>query len=180
MNVTPTPRRQRGLTLAEACCVLAITAILLTIGVPTLRDVLDARRLEGIANQLASDIQFARTEAVARNEPLRLSLHPAPGGSCYVIHTGPADHCSCNADGPARCLAGAQSMRTVVLATVDRVALQANVASMLFDPLQGTASPASTLRVIGTRDRAIYQVVNILGRVRSCSPRAAVPGYRAC
>ena len=34
--------------------------------------------------------------------------------------------------------------------------------------------------VEGLRARGITHVVNILGRVRSCSPEGRVPGYRAC
>jgi type IV fimbrial biogenesis protein FimT len=54
------------------------------------------------------------------------------------------------------------------------------VASVLFDPLHGTSTPAGTWRVIGTGGRAVHHVINVMGRVRSCSPQAAVPGYRAC
>ena len=62
----------------------------------------------------------------------------------------------------------------------DRVRLQTNVSSMLIDPLHGTVSPTGTLRLIGDDTRSVNHVVNIMGRVRSCSPLAAVPGYRAC
>ena len=52
--------------------------------------------------------------------------------------------------------------------------------SVLFDPLHGTASPTATVRVTGLSGRAIHHVVNVMGRVRSCSPLGAVPGYRVC
>ena len=74
----------------------------------------------------------------------------------------------------------ATEIRTVVLPIGERIALQANVASMLFDPVHGTSTPTGTLRVLDSRGRAIHHVVNIMGRVRSCSPQGAVPGYRAC
>jgi type IV fimbrial biogenesis protein FimT len=51
---------------------------------------------------------------------------------------------------------------------------------MAFDPLHGTATPTATWRVIARDGRAIHHVVNVMGRVRSCSPDAAVPGHRAC
>jgi type IV fimbrial biogenesis protein FimT len=101
-------------------------------------------------------------------------------GSCYVLHTGAADLCTCQPVGPAQCVGGAQEIRTVVLPDADRVRLQANVGSMLFDPLHGTSTPTGTLRVLGTGARAVHHIVNIMGRVRSCSPQAAMPGYRAC
>ena len=181
MNKHPSrPAAQRGITLIEAAIVLAITAIVATNAAPSLQRVIDARRLDGAATQLAADIQFIRSEAVARNETLRLSFHATTDGSCYVIHTGAADECSCTAPGPAQCSGGAQEIKTATLTAADRVTLQANAGSLMFDPVHGTSSPTGTLRVIGTHGRAIHHVVNIMGRVRSCSPQAAVPGYRAC
>lgn len=180
MKTTSRSAAQRGVTLIEAAIVLAVTTIVASAAAPGLQRVIDARRLDGAATQLAADIQFVRTEAVARNEPLRLSFHAIATGSCYVIHTGAADQCSCAASGPAQCSGGAREIRTVTLAATDRVGLQANAGSLLFDPLHGTSSPTGTLRLTGANNRAIHHIVNIMGRVRSCSPQAAVPGYRAC
>jgi type IV fimbrial biogenesis protein FimT len=185
MNTTALPchataRRQRGVTLIEACAVIAITAVLATTATPGLQDLIDTRRLEGMATQLAADIQFIRGEAVARNQPLRLSLHASPDGSCYVIHSGAAADCSCDAPGPAQCSGDAREIKTVTFANINRVSLLANTGSVLFDPLHGTSSPTGTLRVVGPGDRAVHHVINVMGRVRSCSPQAAMPGYRAC
>jgi type IV fimbrial biogenesis protein FimT len=173
-------RRQRGITLVEACVVLAITAVLASTAAPSLRSFIDTRRIDRAATTLATDIQFTRTEAVARNQALRLSLHAMADGSCYVIHSGAAAQCTCNAAGPALCINGAQEIRTVILPTTDRVSLLANVSSVLFDPLHGTSTPTGTLRVVGADARAVHHIVNIMGRVRSCSPLAAMPSYRAC
>lgn len=179
-DVTPSPRRQQGVTLAEACCTLCILAILATLAIPAMRQWLDARRLEGVARQLASDLRFVRSEALARNEPLRLSLQAAPGGSCYVVHTGSAHQCRCVPNGPAQCQGAARSMRSVQLPFAEGVRLESLVSSALFDPRQGTTSPTATWRVIGARAREIDHIVNIMGRLRSCSPHGSVAGYRPC
>jgi type IV fimbrial biogenesis protein FimT len=180
MKTTHRSASQRGITLIEACIVLAVTAIVAGSAAPGMQNLIDARRLDGAATQLATDIQFIRTEAVARNEALRLSWHAAPAGSCYVIHTGSANQCSCLVTGPAQCSGGAREVKTVTIAGAEHVGLHANVASVLFDPLHGTSTPAGTWRVIGAGGRAVHHVINVMGRVRSCSPQAAVPGYRAC
>ena len=173
-------RRQRGITLIETCVVMVITVVLGSTAAPSLRGLLDTRRIDRAATTLATDIQFVRTEAVARNQPLRLSWHAMPDGSCYVIHTGNAAQCACNAGGSTTCTGGALELRTVLLPSADRVHLQTNVSSMLVDPLHGTVSPTGTLRLIGDDTRSVNHVVNVMGRVRSCSPLSAVPGYRAC
>ena len=179
-NHPPHTRRHQGVTLVEACTVVAVLAILASTAAPNLQGLIDSRRLEGAATQLATDIQFVRTEAVARNLPVRLSLHATPEGSCYVVHTGNADQCDCLAPGPAVCTGDARQIKTVALAAIDRVSLQSNVASVLFDPLHGTSTPTGTLRLVGQQGRAVHHVINVMGRVRSCSPSGAMPGYRAC
>ena len=175
-----TPGSQRGFTLVEACIVMAVLGIISASAAPGMQGLIDTRRLDGAATQLATDIHYVRSEAVARNQPVRLSIHSNPDTSCYVIHTGLSAQCSCATAGPAVCSGDAEQIKTVVLAAAQRVSLQANVGSVLFDPLHGTSTPTGTLRVLGSQGRAVHHVINVMGRVRSCSPSNTMPGYRAC
>ena len=174
--------RQRGITLIEACITLAVVATVAASAAPSMRSLIDARRLAGAATQLGYDLQFARSTAIARNQRVRFSVQATTAGACYVIHTGNADECDCNrGDGPAAACSGdARELRTVRLGSADRVSMQSNVASILFDPLHGTSTPTGTLRLVGADGREVRQIVNVMGRVRACSPQGGVPGYRAC
>lgn len=172
------PARQRGLTLVETCVTMSIACVLLGTALPGFNDMLARRKLTGVATELLGDIAYVRGAAVARNQPVRLSFHALATGSCYVVHTGAAADCRCSADGIAQCSGSAVALKTVLQAA-SGVAVQANVRSMLFDPVRGTTSPAGTVRVVGDSG-AIHHVVNIMGRARSCSPSAGVPGYKAC
>jgi type IV fimbrial biogenesis protein FimT len=171
---------QKGLSLIEVAVAMAVAVVLAGTAAPSLFDFIGTRRLEAAATQLATDIQFLRTDAVARNQPVRLSFFNSADGSCYVIHTGAAASCTCAATGPALCTGGALQLKTVQLAARERVSLQANTASLLVDPLHGTVSPTATLRVLGANGRAVHHIVNVMGRVRSCSPLNAMAGYAAC
>jgi type IV fimbrial biogenesis protein FimT len=117
---------------------------------------------------------------VARHAPLRVSFESGAGGSCYVIHTGGAGACQCNAGDAAACAPGAQAERSVRFAAGDRIGLTANVGSVLFDPVKGTSTPAATVQFTSRNGAQLRQVVNIMGRVRTCSPNAALPGIKRC
>ena len=174
------PAAQRGFSLVEVCVVIALGAVLLTLAVPGFGALLERQRLHGSAAQLAADLQWLRSEALARNEALRFSLHADTQGSCTVVHTGLRNQCRCEGSGPALCEAGVVVLKTSHWPASERITVQANVASMVFDPVQGTTTPAGSVRLSDSQGRGITHVVNIMGRIRSCSPSALVPGYRAC
>jgi type IV fimbrial biogenesis protein FimT len=182
----PCPRASsapRGVTLIEAAIAVALVAIVASAAVPSFTTFIETRRLDGVATRLAADLNEARAEALQRGSGLRVSLQHADWGSCYVVHTGSAGQCACDAAGPARCTDGALAVKAVRLSAADGIRLQSDVDSMRFDPLHGTATPTATWKLVAASGRAVHHVVNIMGRVRSCSPRVvapAVPGWRAC
>jgi type IV fimbrial biogenesis protein FimT len=176
------PPFPRGFTLVEALVALVIAGVLLCIVVPSFQNLTEGRQLEAAAAQMAADVQLARTEATARNEAVRISFNTSGGESCYVVHTGTAAGCACSAsqETPECRRVGAQAIKTVRWSAADHLRIDANVDTLLFDPLHGTATPAGTLKVLGLGGRAVHHVVNVMGRIRSCSPWGLVPGYPRC
>ena len=170
---------QRGVTLIESAITLAVVAVAATTAAPGLQDLVLRKRLEGVAAQLVTELQAVRSEAVARNEALRVSFHADPGGSCVVVHTGARSLCSCSAAAPASCHGDARLLRATYLPAEQKVGVGASATSILFDPLHGTSTPAATVRV-SAAPGAIHHVVNVMGRVRSCSPDGRIAGYRIC
>jgi len=69
----------RGFTLIELLTVLAIVAIVLGIGVPNMRSLLQSQRVSVAANDLLASINLARSEAIKRGR--RVDLVPADGES---------------------------------------------------------------------------------------------------
>ena len=175
-----TKHQQRGVTLIESAIVAAVAVIVLSTAVPSFKQQQARRQVEGPAAELAADLLFARSEAVARNQGVRISFHAPAGGACYVLHTGDAGDCTCSGSTPAACANGAQQIKTVWLPAARAVSVQANVASMLFHPVRGTTTPTGSIKVQGAQGYAVQHVVNVLGRVRSCTPGAAMPGYKPC
>jgi type IV fimbrial biogenesis protein FimT len=173
-------RCQRGITLVETIATSAVLAVVIGTAAPMYQDVLARRAIEGTASQLAIDLQYIRSEAVARNEALRIGFETSASDSCYVIHTGAAGDCRCTSHSVAQCSGTAQEIKTVHLDANTRVRLSSNVGSMLFHPVRGTVSPTGSLLLSGPKGMEIRHVVNMMGRTRTCSPQGKVTGYAVC
>lgn len=177
--VHPT-RRQRGVTMLESLIAVSVTAVALGSALPGFEQARERRHIEGAAAQLETDIMHSRSLAVAQNQGVRIGFESLQAGTCYTVHTGAANACTCDASGAATCSAGAEAIRTVFFPAQGPVALRANVRSILFDPRLGTSTPTGTLRVEGRGNAAIHLIVNIMGRVRSCSPAPGLAGLPRC
>jgi type IV fimbrial biogenesis protein FimT len=184
-------QRQRGFTLLESLTTVAVSAVVASTALPSYSRWIAQQGLSGAAQQVLADLHWVRTEAVARQQSLRLSMMKGPLGSCYTVHTGGAGACSCmagvaaadfgsEAAAPSVCSAGSVAVKTVRWAAASRVALTATTSTMLFDPVYGTSTPTGTLTVSNTQGQQLRHVVNIMGRVRTCSPGGPLSGHPAC
>lgn len=159
-------RSARGFTLIELMVTIAIAAILLAVVVPSLSDLLARRRLEGMANELSADLQYARTESVSRRLPVRLST--LVGGGGYTVIADPAGT-------PV-------TLKTVTL--TDGVSVTAST-TMTYTPLRGlpneTAAADVSIDVASARTAGTLRVIsNFMGRVQLCSPSSTLVGYKPC
>lgn len=69
----PLPCGCRGFTMIELVVAISIVAILLAIGVPALRDLVVSQRVRTAANNLYSDLSYARAEAIKRNAQVQVT-----------------------------------------------------------------------------------------------------------
>jgi type IV fimbrial biogenesis protein FimT len=173
-------RRPRGASLVEALMALSVVGVTLGAALPSLNDVRDRQRLQAVAGQLETEVFHARSLAVARNQVLRLSFGDTAGPGCWVLHTGAtATGCSCDAQGATTCQPGVEALRSEALPAVHGLGLRANVSAMAFEPQRGTVTPTGTLRLQGGSGTQVHLVVNIMGRVRACTPNGT-PGWPGC
>ena len=164
---------QRGLTLIEVCATLAIASILVGTAAPS---------FNGIRKSASS-------MAPARRWLDRHSLRPQRGGDSQSgrAHSAPRRSPTA-APAPSSTRAAPQTANVVRLgqryaAAADSQEIKTHRfagggpqvgpigASMRFDPVRGTATPAGTLRIVGAEGRAIHHVVSAMGRVRSVLAR---------
>jgi type IV fimbrial biogenesis protein FimT len=178
---TASPRRaQQGLSLVELLSVACICLVLIGQAVPSLQALRQDQLLRAIADTVNADVHFARSAALANDLNVRLAVQALPGGgSCTLVHTGAANACECTGGGLARCDTGAQLLRLSEQPAARGAALTSLDKSLIFDASKGTVTPTATLVVADRDGRSVRQVINIMGRVRSCSPTAAA-GFKRC
>jgi type IV fimbrial biogenesis protein FimT len=181
--------RHVGFTVVELLVALTIIVILLAVGVPSFNTYLARKQLEGTFNELQTDMQFARSEAVARNRLVRLTF----GTHCYVIHTQPlpgtgASTSSCTQLAPSSIGVDDVPLKTVQLPAGASALLSPNdsLTWLQFEPLRGGAThngtgAAASINVnssVGSWQ--LRTDVTAAGRVHGCSPGGSYKGYPTC
>jgi type IV fimbrial biogenesis protein FimT len=140
-----------------------------------------SQALQSAASLLETDLHHARSLAVISGRPVRLSIQAtASGGSCYVVHTGAAHACRCDGHGQAVCEAGAEMLRLAEQPVSAGIRVAPAERSILFDGGKGTVTPTATLKIIDPDGRTLHQVVNIMGRVRTCAAVGLFSALRPC
>ncbi len=190
-------RRSRGLTLIELLVAVAIGATLLLLVAPSFQDYILMQRLRSTHAQLVTDLQFARSEAVARNRYVRLSFRvPTSGSTCYTIYTADTNtpRCNCLLGAGSACTGTAQEIRTVALPPSGGVRLSippGQDSAFAFDHVTGgivsipinliwpDPTPFEILTSIDTA-RTIRTTVGMSGRPTACAPASLSVGVPAC
>jgi type IV fimbrial biogenesis protein FimT len=174
-------RQQRGLTLIEMMSVVAVVGVLAGAAAPAFDKFQSRRALEGTATEALADLHFARSEAVSRNQRVRVSyLNAADGGRCMVVHTGTAGDCQCGSGGVPQCQAGVNVLRAHGFGAGAPVSVSANVGSMTIDPVRGMFTLGGRVRVSLPNGNEIQHVVTPAGRIRSCAVDGKLAGYATC
>ena len=172
---------QKGITLIETMVVITLLAILAAIAVPSFKDMMINRRLEGKAREYVTHMNWARSLAVSSNQAVNLHIATGESASCYVVSQGPLNDCSCNAIG-AVCTTPGNERLVVVLPHSDgvRVSAKTESATTRINPKQGTITPTLTAIFTADSGKTIHNISNILGRTRSCTPTEAGFGFHIC
>lgn len=154
--------RSRGLTAIELVVVLAIVGILATLAAPAFREFFATQRLKGAAEELFTDLQFARMQSVQRNTGVTFSM----ASTGYSIAQG------------------ASTIKSVTFSPSSGSSISGGATMVaVFDPVRATATISNgdiiTLANSGTT-RTLRVSLNQMGRVGICTPSGSVSGYGTC
>jgi len=193
--------RRTGFTLTELLIVIAVAAVLLTVGVPTFRDFILMQRLKGINAQLVTDLQFARSEAAARNQWARVAFGSNDSMTCYTIFTtasiDDSTRCDCRQAAGNACTGSRTEVRTVQARVSDGVRIAVildqdnDQTAFAFDHVTGRIASipndddprdlnAFRVRTFIDNDRVLRTEVTQAGRVNVCAPASATVGAPPC
>jgi type IV fimbrial biogenesis protein FimT len=157
MTVTSRRTAVRGFTLIELIVVIVVTAVLLAVAIPSFREMLARRKLEGAANELSTDLQFTRSQSVSRNADVALSTTATGYTVC--------------------CDASSANYKSV---TLDPTLSLTSGVTVTYSALRAMAN-AATITLSSNRTSATLQVsTNVMGRVSLCTPGGGLKGYTTC
>lgn len=170
-------RKQLGFTAIEMMVVVAILGILTTLALPSFQDTLERRHLVAAAESIASDLRWARSEAIKRNTTITVTF--AEGSSwSYEINSAAnpvVDPIVCPPpDTSLKAVCGSQvtDFKDVSLAT------SFSGDNTGFDSVRGVSLDNGTVTLTSSIGTVAVTVSN-LGRVRVCS-NDGIGGYEGC
>lgn len=196
--------RPTGFTLLELMIVIAVVGLILVVAAPSIKRYLEAQRLRSVSGELMGDLQFARTESVARARIVGVRFGRDTTRTCYTVaaYSGtnclaPGDaqiaSCDCLLGPGSACSGNWTELKTVTLptSTAVRVNYIGISQSVAFDPTSGQLNYCDPNRVTGlpvqfrstvTGDTTAALEVQIApaGRPRLCVTSGRVAGVPAC
>ena len=157
----------RGITLIELMVTLTVITIVLLIAAPSFTEFLAKRRVEGVAHELSTDLQYARSLAV--NKQIEVTLSRISSTQYEITGT---------------VVEGGTAVVRTFKAMQLSGATMGGSTSVSYEPHRGSrsttgADPAITVAASGT-GATLTVSVNPMGQARICSTGAAMGGYPAC
>lgn len=179
MSFRPLSNDQQGVTLAETIVVIAIIGILSGFAIPSYQDMIERNRLLQAAESFKSDLQFARTEALKRNQNIVVSRQTSSNGAwCYglAIRTASKSSCDCNVTDSTEnnfC-----DVKRIMGDNFTQTTLEAaTITNNTFNSRRGTTNAGGA--TFSTNQFAVRVVFSDVGRIRLCTPDPLPSGKKA-
>ncbi|MCV2422963.1 Tfp pilus assembly protein FimT/FimU [Paucibacter sp. DJ2R-2] len=188
-------RERRGVTLVELMIVLMVLGVLLSLALPSLADLLNRRRVQMVADQLTTDLAYARSESGIALESVSLRFMSDATQSCYsILYFGTIGGCECTRGAGSSCIntlgPGYTNFREIRTTQVPRnsgVSLQttgswdaSSVDRVRFLYPQMTPTVPDFAVIVRGRGFTLKVQLNAMGRATQCTPDGSMPGAPAC
>jgi prepilin-type N-terminal cleavage/methylation domain-containing protein len=190
-------RTSSGVTLVELLVAMAVLGILIAVAAPSLADFINQRRTLAVAEQLATDMAFARSEAGLRLQQVLMDFRADADSSCYTLHYAFEDSdCNCLRGVGTACMSVAGhplpevELRTVSVPAAHGVAIAPEPGSWpsgeaaervaFVAPQMAAYPPSGRIAITGNRGLKLQLRFNASGRASLCAPDGTRYGVPAC
>ena len=198
------PATMHGFSMIEVLVTLTLAAMLMALGAPSFSLWLQNSRIRTTAESIMAGLQYAKSEATARNALVRFQLTTSVGADCAISTTGTSwvvdvvDAVNDSVVGQCNA-APSDTVAPSILQTRSgndgsgRSAVQATAAEMVFNGLARlTPAPAGVINIDINNPGAglcaaqggdltcLRIVVSPAGQVRMCNPRFPAGDSQAC
>jgi type IV fimbrial biogenesis protein FimT len=165
----PMNKRARGFTLIELMVTITVLSVLLSLAVPSFREIIDSNRITTQTNDFVSTLNYARSEALKRSNPVTVCAS-TDGLTCAGAtdwSTGWIVFADINANGA---LDGAEAPLQKSLGIPPGMTLNSAVRTFVRYSSSGVSSGAETFALLKTNctgDHAREISVSTTGRIAS-------------
>lgn len=185
--------RAHGLTLIELLVVTAISAILLGVGIPSLRSWMLSQRVISTTGEIVSDLRFARSDAISSNSTVAIAFKNDAGNGCYTVFRSPIDNlpelCDCSKGAGHACTEASNTeLKTFSLPAGSDVSISGPLfevyrpGSKLIQSDDADFNKGVRVRVSAGAGKELNIVTSpILPRPAVCAPAGSkISGYKPC
>lgn len=172
-------RQSNGFTLIELMVAVAVFAILISVGLPTFRQMLKNYQVRVAAESVANGLQRARAEAVARNAPVQFVLGSGSSWTVdYVTKPVPTDP-------PIDTRSSGEGSANVAVAAV-QTDLSTAATTVTFNNLGQVTNAATALARVtfdataSGGNQTLRVMIGAGGNARVCDPSLPSTNVRYC
>ena len=162
---------------------LVILAILLAIAVPSMREFIARKRVEGVASELATDMRYLRAQQLQRGGTVSIQFGSNQSLTCYTLAVDGGLWCDCKRGvGQACSVANGVEMKTVVFQRSSGVVVVSTPATTRISlrGLNGLPSAPLQASVSSSLGGEIRVTANLVANPSLCSVSGHEGTLKAC